>query len=176
MTTLLLAILCALITLIVFVHLLRTDQQRQHEEQLAAHLVTVIPPSLATSDPRVILGWANSFGVVRRLFPMAIQRIEHVSGGPFPVSNAIIEQVHARWTTDWLAWERNHNAEFQEKSAALEAEAGTTGRMVDPDIRARSARLEDEKLQTYQQRYEEYVSIGKALTDLRQSNVKDSPV
>ena len=37
-------------------------------------------------------------------------------------------------------------------------------------LRARSSRLEDEKLQSYQQRYEEYVSVGKALTDLQKTD------
>lgn len=168
MMTTLIAILCALLALIVLVFLLRFDQQRQHEERLTAFLVTAIPPLIPTNDPRAILGWANSFDTIRRLFPVVIKRIEQVSGRSFPISDDFIEAAHARCTAEWLAWERKHNAEYQEKTALLDADIGATDRMADPEIRARSARLEDEKLQSYQQRYEEYVSIGKALAELQQ--------
>ena len=168
MTTILIAILCALLALIVVVLLLRFDQQRQHEERLTAFLVAAIPPLLPTNDPRVILGWANSFNTIRKLFPVTIKRIEQISGRSFPISDDFIDAAHARCTAEWLAWERKHNAEYQEKTALLEADIAATDRMADPEIRAKYARLEDEKLQSYQQRYEEYVSIGKALAELQQ--------
>ena len=170
MTTILLGILVALFTLIALVIRLRFDQQRQHEDQLTAQLITAIPPNLATSDPRVILGWAHSFKIIRHLFPKEIQRVEDISGQSFPVSNAIVEQVHARWTAEWLAWELKHDADYREKAALLQSDVTVTDQETASKLRARSSRLEDEKLQSYQQRYEEYVSVGKALTDLQKTD------
>jgi len=169
MTTILLGILFALFTLIALVIRLKLDQQRQHEERLTAQLITAVPPNLATSDPRVVLGWAHSFETIRHLFPDEIRRVEDISGEPFPVSNAIVEQVHARWTAKWLAWERKHHAEYQEKAALLQSDVVTTDQASASKLRARSSRLEDEKLESYQQRYEEYVTVGKALTDLQKT-------
>ena len=66
-----------------------------------------------------------------------------------------------------LAWERRHDVEFKQRASALEAELlAADGDTV--SARARLAALEDEKLQAYQQRYEEYVRIGNGLTALKE--------
>ena len=70
------------------------------------------------------------------------------------------------------ARERHHDADFRKRTSGLEAELQTAGQVHTPDGHARIAALEDEKLQSYQRRYEEYVQIGKGLADLLDGNSK----
>ena len=70
------------------------------------------------------------------------------------------------------ARERHHDADFRKRTSGLEAELQIAGQVHTPDGHARLAALEDEKLQSYQRRYEEYVQIGKGLTDLLAGNSK----
>ncbi len=150
----------------------RREQRREHRERLVALLITTLSPAVARAEPRELLAWRHSVDAVRGLFPEAVATIEARTGERFPFSRALVEDAHARWTADWLAWERRHDTEYRERAAALEAEL----QAVDGDdaaiaARARVAALEDEKLQTYQRRYEEYVRVGKgliALTDAPQ--------
>ena len=86
----------------------------------------------------------------------------------FPFTADDIEAAHARWTADWLAWERAHDAEFKLKAAVAGTRARRVGRV------AGAAReldaVEREKLDIYQRRYEEYVRIAKALQALTRSS------
>ena len=83
-------------------------------------------------------------------------------GRPLPFGPAQIEAAHARWTSDWLAWEHMHDAEYKARAAAVLAEA-PAGSAVD---RARLDAIERERLQRYQQRYESYVRTSKAIQGL----------
>ena len=74
--------------------------------------------------------------------------------------------AHARWSADWLAWERAHDAEFSLKAAEVQNEidrAGQTASHASPLLRTRLAAVEQQKLERYQQRYEEYIKTAKAL-------------
>ncbi len=39
----------------------------------------------------------------------------------FPFGPDQIQNAHARWTADWLAWELVHDTEYKLKAAAAEA-------------------------------------------------------
>jgi hypothetical protein len=65
-----------------------------------------------------------------------------------------------------LTWERTHDAEYKLRAAALEEEAERAGDARSPVARARIEAVEREKLERYQQRYEEYVSVAKGLAAL----------
>jgi hypothetical protein len=96
-----------------------------------------------------------------------------------------LQAAHARWSTDWLAWERLHDGEYKLKAVMAEnpgdANAGSVrfqpdrdadGVHLQPDprvIRARVEAVEREKLDIYQRRYEEYVRVSKALQTLTKS-------
>lgn len=146
----------------------RRDGRRQHRERLIAALLTSIAPVAARADPRELCGWRPVAVTARALFPDIVAAIESRTGERFPFPRETVEEAHARWTAEWLAWERRHDADFRQRASALEAELDAAGEAGSPAGRARMAALDDEKLQAYQHRYEEYVRIGNGLAALRQ--------
>ena len=90
--------------------------------------------------------------------------LDRASGGTFPFTHEQIQAAHARWTTEWLAWERSHDAEYKLKAALAEQELGD--RLNSPSGRARIDVIERDKLDRYQQRYEEYTRIARGLQAL----------
>lgn len=145
----------------------RRDGRRRHRERLIAALLTSIAPAAARADPRELCGWGPVAVTARALFPDIVAAIESRTGERFPFPRETVEEAHARWTAEWLAWERGHDADFRQRSIVLEAELQATGDAGLPAGRARMAALDDEKLQAYQHRYEEYVRIGNGLAALR---------
>ena len=132
----------------------------------ALQLLATFAPALeaAARDPRAILVWQPIAGAARQLFPEELALLDRATGGAFPFSRERIQAAHARWTTDWLAWERTHDGEYKLKVAVVEAEAIASG--PSPLTRARLDVIEREKLDLYQRRYEEYVRVAKALQAL----------
>ncbi len=145
----------------------RRDRRRQHREHLAALLLTALAPAAARGEPRDLLALRSVADTVHRMFPDAVGAIEQQTGEGFPFAQDVIDDAHARWTAEWLAWEHRHDAEFKQRASVLEAELLDAGNET-PAGRARLASLEDEKLQAYQRRYEEYVRIGNGLTALKE--------
>ena len=69
----------------------------------------------AASDPRAFLIWQRSpphGSSIPRRSPCSTWRRRHV---PFTVDQ--LQAAHARWSTDWLAWERLHDGEHKLKAA-----------------------------------------------------------
>ena len=135
-------------------------QETQHRVlDLFAHALTTAP-----DDPPRLLAWYRLAQTARALYPDAFKAIDAAQGARFPFTRKHVQAAHARWTAQWLAWERTHDAECKLKAAALEAELGPDA---DTDFgRLRIEALEREKLDRYQQRYEEYVRIAKELAAL----------
>ncbi|MBI2833609.1 MAG: hypothetical protein HYX76_04200 [Acidobacteria bacterium] len=136
-------------------------------EAAMEHLLVTFGPAVARApgDPRQIVLWQPVIAAERRLFPAAFSELERAMGGRFPFSAELIEGAHARWTAEWLAWEQTHDADYKLKAA--EAEEQIRDRGQDSAIaRARLDVIEREKLERYQQRYEEYVRTAKALAGL----------
>jgi hypothetical protein len=131
-------------------------------------LVSAFGPAIARAheDPRQIPVWAPLASTARRLFPEAFAELDGAAGGPFPFPPELLDSAHARWTAEWLAWERTHDAEYRLKVAAIEQEIDRHGASGAAAARARVAEIEREKLERYQQRYEEYVKTAKALATL----------
>ncbi len=131
----------------------------------ALEILTLLTPGMSAcmSDPRTLLVWQPLAMTVRRLFPDECATLDAAAGATFPFDTNQLQAAHARWTADWLAWERTHDAEFKLKAAAVEREmaAGAT-----PLLRAQLEAVEREKLERYQRRYEEYVRTAKALQTL----------
>jgi hypothetical protein len=106
----------------------------------------------ANADPQALVVWQPLALTARRLFPEEFAAIDRAHGGTFPFSQDTIRQAHARWTTDWLTWERSHDVEYKRRAAAARADAGLPAAA----MRAALDVIENEKLELYQRRYAEY--------------------
>lgn len=129
-----------------------------------ASLLALFAPGLtaAQEDPKALLVWQPLASTARRLFPAEFAALDAAHAGPFPFAETHVEAAHARWTAEWLAWERSHDGEFKLKAAAAEEDLAGGGALA----RARLDAIEQEKLERYQRRYEEYVRVAKALQGL----------
>jgi hypothetical protein len=134
-----------------------------------ATLLTLFAPGLAAAqqDPRAFLVWQPIAKAARQIFPEEFASLDRAAGGAFPFSTERIEAAHARWTTDWLAWELAHDTEYKLKAAVVEHELSAQG---GTGIgRARLDAIEREKLDLYQRHYADYVKTAKALQALIES-------
>jgi|SRR5579864_9521734 len=143
-----------------------------------ARLLTILQllaPALAaaSSDPRALLVWQPIARTARRLFPEDFAQIDRAAGATFPFDSERLQATHARWTTDWLAWERAHDAEYKGKAAVAEEALAASGGAVTARVRADA--IEREKLDLYQRKYEEYIRVAKALQELAADRETSSP-
>jgi hypothetical protein len=118
----------------------------------------------AQSDPRALLVWQPLARAARQAFPAESVALDKAAGCTFPFTQDQIQAAHARWTAEWLAWERRHDAEYKHKAAELEQQVNASGGSA--AARARLDAVESEKLDLYQRRYQEYVQVAKALQGL----------
>ena len=140
----------------------REQQQRNREVSLAALFAPAI--ERAHHDPRVLLTWQPLAKTLRVRFPEEFAALDAASASTFPFGREFIASAHARWTADWLAWEKAHDATYKLKALMAQQELG--GDTTSEVARARLDAVEREKLELYQRRYEEYVRVGKALQGL----------
>jgi hypothetical protein len=131
-------------------------------------LLGVFAPGISAveHDPRALLVWQPLALVARRLFPEEFAALDRAAGASFPFTEDQLQAAHARWTTDWLAWERTHDGEYKLKAAMLDEEIGDA--RASPAARARLDAVEREKLEKYQRRYEEYSRVSRAIKALMQ--------
>jgi hypothetical protein len=129
----------------------------------ALPIIQLFAPAIEAveENPRALLVWQPLARTVRQLYPIESAALDHASGGPFPFGREMMATAHARWTADWLSWERTHDTDYKLKVAVVEEEARTSGG--EAVARARLDAIEREKLALYQRRYEEYVRVAKAL-------------
>ena len=140
---------------------------RRRDAQILELLATFGPVAeRARSDPHVLLAWYPTAEAARRTFPEAFATIDRNGTDRFPFGALQLETAHARWTTDWLEWERDHDAEYRQKSEAIEAEIEGSAGTASQAARARLDSVERDKLERYQRRYAEYVQTSRALADL----------
>jgi len=132
----------------------------------ALALLQTFAPGIAasTADPRAMLTWVPLAQTARQLYPDAFALLDKAAGARFPFTSEQVLAAHARWSSDWLAWERAHDGEYKLKAAVAEAELIAAGNT--PIARARLDAVEREKLELYQRRYEEYVRVSKQLQTL----------
>ncbi len=139
-------------------------QRRRHEAAIQQLLEIFAPAAAAVlQDPRQLLVWFPLAQTSRRLFPDAFKSLDQAAGGAFPFAKEQLKTAHARCSSEWLAWERAHDAEFAVKVAQVQDEIDRGQGPPSPLLRTRLAAIEREKLERYQQRYEEYVKTTKAL-------------
>jgi hypothetical protein len=141
----------------------RKEERRRRTEQLMNLFATGL--SAAAADPRALLVWQPFAVIARKVFPDEFNSLDQASGGRFPFTKDYLESAHARWSADWLTWERTHDSDYKLKAA--EAEQQITASGAPPTlVRARLEAIEREKLELYQRRYSEYVQVSKALQAL----------
>lgn len=139
----------------------REDARRAH----LTNLLTLFAPAIAAAqqDPRALLVWQPLARSARALSPDAFAELDRATGATFPFTAETLQAAHARWTADWLAWERSHDATYKRKAIEAQHALGDAPSAVS---RVQLEAIEQEKLELYQRRYEEYVRIAKALQAL----------
>ncbi len=140
----------------------REEQQRNRELSLAALFAPAI--ERAHDDPRVLLTWQPLAVTLRARFGREFAALDAASGSTFPFSRDVLTTAHSRWTADWLAWEKAHDATFKLKALVAQEELRDVS--ASGTARAKLDAIEREKLELYQRRYEEYVRVAKALQAL----------
>jgi hypothetical protein len=159
----------AVFVAILWVLVTRELRRRRHDAAVQSMLQTFGQAQAAVlQDPRQLLVWHPLAETSRRLFPAAFATLDAAAGGRFPFTNASIERAHARVSSEWLAWEKAHDEEYRIKGAAAEQEVAAAAGERAALARARLDRIQHEKIERYQQRYEEYVRTSKALQALLQ--------
>jgi hypothetical protein len=145
-----------------------TAINRASRTKTICHLQAMFAPALQAveRDPHQLLTWYPLAQASRRLFPEACAALDAAIGRTFPFTQIQVQDAHARWTASWLAWERSHDGEYALKASALQEELMRAGETTTPLGRARVAALEREKLERYQERYQEYIRAAKALQAL----------
>ena len=146
-----------------------TELRAARAEATRARALTILQtfaPGIeaAQADPRAMLVWQPLARAVRQLFPSECAALDKAAGGSFPFTREQVQAAHSTWTTDWLAWERAHDADYKDRAAVAEHElAAANG---SPAARARLDAIEREKLDLYQRRYQDYVQVARALQAL----------
>jgi hypothetical protein len=156
---------CAAVAMAIAVWRLTASVERQRRDAVVQGLIATFGSGAAAvqQDPKQLLVWYPLARTSRKLFPEAFAELDRARGGAFPFTKEQIESAHARCSSDWLAWERAHDAEFSLKAAEVEDEIVRSGGPATPLMRTRIAAVEQQKLEQYQRRYEEYIKTAKAL-------------
>jgi hypothetical protein len=142
-------------------------RRQRRETTLQQVLATFAPAAVAAQqDPKLLMAWYPVAQASRKLFPHAFRELDAAAGGAFPFTREQVKAAHARCTADWLAWERAHDAEYSLKIAEVQDHIDRTQGPASPLVRTRLAALEQQKLERYQHRYEEYIKTAKALAAL----------
>ena len=118
------------------------------------------------ADPTLLVTWYPLAQAARRLDPRTFAALDAAAGGAFPFTREHVERAHAKVSSDWLAWEQAHDEEYRLKAAAAEQELGRSAGEAAALARARLDRIQREKIERYQQRYEAYIRTAKALQAL----------
>jgi len=140
-------------------------QRRRHDATIQQMLTTFAPAAVAVQqDPKQLLVWYPLAQVSRKLYPDAFKSLDDASGGTFPFTKEQLKAAHARCSSEWLAWERAHDASYKLKAATAQQELAAAG--ASSTLRSRLDAIEQEKLDLYQRRYSEYVRVAKALQAL----------
>ena len=153
------------------VGIILTLRKGQLETQILGLLATFVPVvKQARSDPSVLLACYPTLTAARKCFPEAFSRLEGDGSEGFPFGRADIEIMHERWTAEWLEWEQTHESNCQRKIAAIDATLkGEVSEAKAVLLRTELQAVEQEKLDSYQRRYAEYVGISRALERLTES-------
>jgi hypothetical protein len=145
-------------------------ERRRRDETLQRLLATFAAAAASTQhDPAQLLVWYPVAQFSRKLFPDAFREIDESTGRAFPFTKNQVQAAHARCSSDWLTWERAHDAEYSLKTAEIQNEIEHASGHATSLLRTRLAAVEQQKLERYQQRYEEYVRTAKALAALLES-------
>ena len=152
---------------------LLVESRRRRREQTLTALLSTFGPAVARvqTEPRELVAWETLANTARTLFPDTFKELDAASGSRFPFPAAVIEDVHDRWTSQWLGWEREHDLEYKRRAHRVETALEQAAAKDAMALHAELAAIEQEKLQRYQERYEEYVRVGKAIGSLEGESI-----
>jgi hypothetical protein len=122
----------------------------------------------AQRDARLLLVWQPLAEAARKVEPVAFAALDAATGRRFPFDKDAIERAHSKWTAEWLAWEKTHDEEYRLKAATVEQEMRAATGDAAALAKAKLDRVQHEKIERYQQRYEDYIRTAKALQALLQ--------
>ena len=150
---------------VVLLSLIAVQIRRLRRDATMVRLLETFAPAVAAvqQDPKQLLTWYPLAKMSRKAFPEAFAQLDAAAGGVFPFTKEQLAAAHARWTSEWLAWERAHDAEYSLKTAQVQDEIDRAPGQPSPLLRTRLAAVDQQKLERYQQRYEEYIKTAKAL-------------
>jgi hypothetical protein len=142
------------------------ESRRDGERTRIVQLLATFGPAVhtANADPRALLSWLPVARAARTVLPDEFAALDRAAGRSFPFSREQTEAAHAAWTTSWLTWERQHDADYRLKAQTLAEALGADA--ASSLGRSRLEAIEREKVERYQQRYEEYTRVAKALQRL----------
>ena len=142
--------------------------RRWRRQQILTSLLATFGQAVVQvqADPRALVAWASVATTARVLFPESFRELDAANGARFPFPGTVVEDVHARWTTQWLVWEREHDLEYKRQESRVEAELVRASTEDAPRLQRQLEAIEQEKLQRYQEHYEEYVRVGRAIGKL----------
>jgi hypothetical protein len=146
-----------------------TRELRALRSEAARHamLATFGPAQAAVqADPTQLVTWYRLAQAARRTDPHTFATLDAAAGGTFPFTREQVERAHAKVSSEWLAWEQAHDEEYRVKAAAAEQDLGRVSGEAAALARARLDRIQHEKIERYQQRYEAYIRTAKALQAL----------
>ena len=162
--------LVVLVSITFVVAIIFFSKRRSREERAIQSLLATFGSAKASvsNDPTQLLVWEPLAKASRGLFPKAFLALDKAVGYRFPFSKEFLEEAHDRWTGEWLAWEVSHDEEYRFKEDLLNQELKLVSGDEAERLKVRLSHLQNEKLQRYQARYEEYIRTAKALQALIQ--------
>src|SRR5688572_14162375 len=92
---------------VVLLSLIAGQIGRLRRDATMARLLQTFAPAAAAvqQDPKLLLTWYPLAQVSRKAFPDAFAQLDAAAGGAFPFTKEQLAAAHARWTSEWLAWE-----------------------------------------------------------------------
>jgi len=161
---LILASITLILTILFFV-----ERRLRQERAIQSFLATFgSAKASASNDPKQLLVWEPLAETSRGLFPGAFRAIDKATGYRFPFSKELLQEAHDKWTGAWLAWEVSHDEEYRFKKDLLNQELKLASEDEAERLKVRLSHMQNEKIQRYQARYEEYIRTAKSLQALIQ--------
>jgi hypothetical protein len=153
------------------VFLVLRDGRRRHREHVQLRVLEIFGAAIPRVQkvPPELVSWAKLANAARGLFPHAFVSLDAAIGDRFPFPAGLVEGVRARWTSEWLTWEREHDAEYKGRASEIDHNLSVGTQADAQRLRGRLAEIEQEKLLRYQERYEQFVRVSKELSDLHEN-------
>src|SRR5688572_12378834 len=125
------------------------ELRRSRQHATIQRLLATFAPAAAAAqqDLRQLLVWYPLAQTSRKLYPDAFKLLDEAAGGSFPFTKNQLQAAHARCSSEWLAWERAHDAEYALKIAEVQDAIDRGQGQASTLLRTRLAAVEQQKLE-----------------------------